>query len=228
MATRRGQAGGTAVYLELGAKRVFACALDWPGWCRSGKDEGQALEALAAAAPRYARVAMEAGLACPVDAVGAFEVVDRLPGSTTTDFGAPGAVAPRDAEPLTREEAERLAALVAASWTVFDRVVASAPAELRKGPRGGGRDRDAVVEHVLAAEVAYARKLGVRHRQPARGDVAAVAALRAGIVEALHAAAEGMPVVEKGWPPRYAARRIAWHVLDHAWEVEDRGGPPPG
>jgi hypothetical protein len=35
----------------------------------------------------------------------------------------------------------------------------------------------------------------------------------------------GTPPVPKGWPPRYAARRIAWHALDHAWEIEDRSEP---
>lgn len=78
---------------------------------------------LAAAAPRYAVVAAQAGVPFPAGAGAAFDVVERLPGSATTDFGA--------------------------------------------------------------------------------------------------------PVVEKGWPPRYAARRIAWHVLDHAWQIEDRSGPPP-
>jgi hypothetical protein len=24
------------------------------------------------------------------------------------------------------------------------------------------------------------------------------------------------------WPARYYVRRAAWHVLDHAWEIEDR------
>ena len=35
---------------------------------------------------------------------------------------------------------------------------------------------------------------------------------------------DGSVPVPKGWPHRYAARRIAWHVLDHAWEMEDRAG----
>ncbi len=212
----------TAVYLESGTRRVFACALDWPGWCRAGRDAEQALEALTAAAPRYAVVAARAAIPFPVKAGDGFDVVERLAGSTTTDFGAPGEVAGRDTRPLTRKEADRVAALVAASWTVFERVVAGAPLELRKGPRGGGRDRDAIVEHVLDAEVQYARKLGLHLRQPPRADAAAVKALRNAIIRALHATS-GIPrVSEKGWPPRYAARRIAWHVLDHAWEIEDR------
>jgi hypothetical protein len=215
----------TAVYLEVGKKRVFACALEWPGWCRSGKTEELALEALAAYAERYAAVALEAGLQFPDSSGSDFHVLERLPGSTTTDFGVPAEVATRDHKPLTREEAKRQAALVRASWVVLDRIAATAPAELRKGPRGGGRDRDRVIDHVLGAEVAYARKLGLEHRQPAHDDARAIAALRDDILAILQTPSDGAPPVPKGWPPRYAARRIAWHVLDHAWEIEDRGDP---
>jgi hypothetical protein len=212
----------TAVYIESGATRAFACAFDWPGWCRAGKNEELALQALAAAAPRYAVAAAAAGISFPASAGDAFEVVERLAGSASTDFGVPGAVAARDTEPLAPQDAERLAALVAASWTVLDSAAAGAPAELRKGPRGGGRDRDAVVGHVIRAEATYARKLGVRLPPPTLEDAAAIAVLRNAIGDALRDARTGQPVVEKGWPPRYAARRIAWHALDHAWEIEDR------
>ncbi len=211
------------VSLEVGKKRVFAGALEWPGWCRSGKSEEQALDALAAYAARYAVVAREARVAFPDTQAATFRVVERLPGTVGTDFGAPGAVATRDRDPLTAEEAVRLAALVNAAWGVFDQVAAAAPAALRKGPRGGGRDRDQMIDHVLGAEVAYARKLGVKHRQPSRDDAAAITALRADIAAAFAAPTTGTPLGSTGWPPRYAARRIAWHVLDHAWEMDDRG-----
>jgi hypothetical protein len=212
----------TAVVLETGKKRVFACALDWPGWCRAGKDEEGALAALAAYAPRYAAVAERAGIAYPAGVGKRLEVVERLRGSASTDFGLPGEVAGADGRRVTRAQAERLTGLVAAAWAVFDEVRAGAPAALRKGPRGGGRDRDKMVDHVLGAEAAYARKLGVRHRQPAIDDDGAIAALRDDIAAVLRAPSDGSPPVPKGWPPRYAARRIAWHVLDHAWEMEDR------
>jgi hypothetical protein len=216
----------TTVYLEVGQKRVFACALEWPGWCRSGSTEERALDALAAYAARYAVVALEAGIAFPGTRRNGLHVVERLPGSAGyTDFGVPGAVATRDRESLTGEEGERQATLVRAAWVVFDRIAAAAPAELRKGPRGGGRDRDQMIDHVLSAEASYARKLGVTRRQPARDDAPAIAALRDAIVTVLRAPWKGTPLVPKGWPPRYAARRIAWHVLDHAWEMEDRSEP---
>jgi hypothetical protein len=212
------------VYLQLGRTRVFACAFAWPGWCRRAKTEELALDALADYAGRYAPVAARAGLRFPAS-LPPFEVVERIPppGGTAfsgVDFGTIDRACARDADPLTAAEAGRLAALVEASWATLDDVVAAAPEQLRKGPRGGGRDRDKVVEHVLGAETAYARKFGLRLRQPAANDRAAVASARAEIAAALRAA-RGTPDATS-WPPRYAARRIAWHVLDHAWEIEDR------
>ncbi|MDT5104359.1 MAG: hypothetical protein QOI25_1872, partial [Mycobacterium sp.] len=124
--------------------------------------------------------------------------------------------------PLTAHAAQKAADLVVASWAVLDSVAKKSPQALRKGPRGGGRDRDKMLQHVISAEAAYARKLAVKHKEPALGDTTAIKALREDIVDALRAARSGDPLRENGWPPRYAARRIAWHVLDHAWEMEDR------
>lgn len=217
----------TRVYLEHGAKRVFACALDWPGWCRLGRTEHEALARLAEYAPRYAVVAAAASVAFPADIASDLEVIERLEGSATTDFGAPGAVAAADSAPAAEEETARLVALVTASWAVLDEVAARAPQSLAKGPRGGGRDRDRMLQHVLGAEASYARKLGVALRQPAFDDAPAVEELRQAIASALRERLPAAAVAGKSWPPRYAARRIAWHVLDHAWEMEDRGGLVP-
>lgn len=115
MITHPRQTGPTSVYLEAGEKRVFACAVEWPGWCRSGRGEERALQALAAYAERYAPVALEAGLPFPATGGDAFSIAERLPGSAGyTDFGAPGAVAGGDAQPMTGEDAERMTALVVA------------------------------------------------------------------------------------------------------------------
>jgi hypothetical protein len=226
MAANKSQTGSVAVYLEQGKRRVFACALDWPGWCRSGKDEAQALDALAAAGTRYAAVATAAGLELPRATTTEFKIVERLAGSTTTDFGVPDKTASADLEPLSRKEGERLAALVAASWAVLDQVVATAPPVLRKGPRGGGRDRDAVFQHVVGAEASYARSLGIRMPAPAPQDIAAITELRDAILGTLRAGSKEDGSAQRRWPLRYAARRIAWHVLDHAWEIEDRSAIP--
>jgi predicted RNase H-like HicB family nuclease len=225
MAPKARSAGKTSVYLERGQKKVFACALDWPGWCRSGKTEEEALERLAEYAARYAVVAEEAGVRFPASAGKSFEVVERLAGTATTDFGAPGVAASSDSDRLTAAQAKRLAVFVQAAWTVLDRVAAEAPAALRKGPRGGGRDRDKMVKHVLDAESAYAAKIGVKHRGPAIDDKEAIAAMRADILAVLRKPSDGSPPRPGGWPVRYAARRFAWHALDHAWEMEDRSEP---
>jgi hypothetical protein len=212
------------IYLEAGPKRVFAGAFDWPGWGRFDKGFGRgdqgALAALAAYRDRYAVVAGEAGLKLPAKVD--FEVVERVPGSATTDFGAPGSVAERDREPVGKREAERMVALLSAAWRVFDRVAAKAPAELRKGPRGGGRDRDKMVWHVVESEFGYARVMGIQHRVPEPDDTAAVAAMREEVIAVLGRPSDGGPIAGKKWPARYAARRFAWHVLDHLWEMEDR------
>src|SRR6266566_3198002 len=118
----------TAIYLECGKKRVFACSLEWPGWCRSGKGEEAALEALAAYAPRYAPVVKLAGARFPGNTAETFGIAERLAGSATTDFGAPGAIPAADLKPLAGDRAEELTALVRAAWRYFDDVVAGAPA----------------------------------------------------------------------------------------------------
>lgn len=215
-------ASKTLVYLERSPKKTFAGALDWPGWCRAGKDADLALAALADYAPRYARVATEAGESFDLRTVSAFEIVDEVEGDATTAFGAPGIVVAADRRPVSATDAERLARLVAAAWVVFDNVAAGAPPTLRKGPRGGGRDRDEIFEHVIGAETSYASVIGIRQRQPDPGDRAAIDALRAAMLDRLSKPSDGMPLAGRRWPARYAARRIAWHALDHAWEIEDR------
>jgi hypothetical protein len=207
------------VYLEIGGKRTFASAADWPGWSRSGKDEHAALEALAAYAPRYAAVTKLAGVPLPAGTP-VFEVVERMAGNATTDYGAPGIPAKDESKPLTARQASRMSDLLEACWTYLDRVVAKAPAELRKGPRGGGRDRDKMFDHVLGAETEYAKGIGVRLEQPEGRDMAAVRAFRKSILKGIDNAKPGTK-----WPVTYAVRRTAWHALDHAWEIEDRSTP---
>jgi len=214
-----------AIGVEATPKKTFASALEWPGWSRAGRDEAVAVAALAASAGRFAIVARGIGLAFGPVEPGDIRVVERLPGTATTAFGAPDVVFAMDARPTDAADGERLATLVRAAWAVLDKVAAIAPAELRKGPRGGGRDRDAIVAHVVAAESAYARRIGLRLREPDPGDVGAVAAIRAAITDVLARPTDGGPIPGGRWPARYAVRRIAWHVLDHAWEIEDRAEP---
>ena len=207
---------------EIGAKRAFVWAVDWPGWCRAGKTIELAHEALISTAPRYAIVAKEAGLESPAVNLAGLNVVDSGDGGGGTDFGVPSNITDSDRRRVTAAEAERLASIVEAAWTIFEHVAAGAPASLRKGPRGGGRDRDKMIDHVIEADHAYAREIGLRLPEPSRGNRSAVEAERNAVLEALRQPSDGSPLADRTWTSRYAARRIAWHALDHAWEMEDR------
>jgi hypothetical protein len=213
------------VGIEITPKKAFASALDWPGWTRAGRDPQAALEALAAAAPRYATCARAAGVEFDRDETAALDVVEEAPGNATTAFGAPDVRFEADRRRTTQAEAERLAAIAAAAWELLDRVAERAPAELRKGPRGGGRDRDKMLAHVVGSDGGYARSIGIKRPEIDPVDRAARDSLRAAILDVLRQPSDGSPIAGGKWPPRYAARRIAWHALDHAWEIEDRSEP---
>ncbi|HXF73498.1 MAG TPA: hypothetical protein VNO79_12935 [Actinomycetota bacterium] len=218
------------MYLEVGRRRTFAGALGWPGWCRSGRDEASALAALLAYGERYRDALGPAarGLRVPRDPAG-FEVVERLPGDATTDFGAPAKAPLADDGPVDASELRRLERILLACWAAFDRAASAARgSELRRGPRGGGRDLDAIVRHVLSADRAYLTSLGARS---ARGDEPIDRETHvAAALELLRSRSRGSPpprTPRSGtlWSPRYFVRRSAWHLLDHAWEIEDRATP---
>ena len=194
------------VYLEEGRRSTFAVALAWPGWCRRGAQAEAALESLEAYRPRYLAAIGR------VDLPEETEIVGRVTGNSTTDFGAPDVVGPWDEAPMEPGELRRQALLLATCWSYFDVTAAAAPAELRKGPRGGGRDTAGIIAHVREAERAYASKLGLRVPRTWSWEEQ-----RAALMESLVPGAEAAK-----WPPGYAMRRIAWHVLDHAWEIQDK------
>jgi len=217
-------------YLEVGSRRVFAGALDWPGWCRSGRDEETALQALVTYGPRYAAAIgpLARGFTAPTDTL-ALQVVERLEGNATTDFGAPSIAPSADERPLDGTELERLQGLLQACWVALDAAAeAAASVALRKGPRGGGRDVGGIVSHVLEADRVYLSLLWSGYRKTGADDLTVeMARLREAILDALRSRARGDPLPEgrrsaKVWTPRYFVRRSAWHALDHAWEIEDR------
>jgi len=218
------------VILEVGKTRTFAIARDWPGWCRMGRDEAAALQALFEAGPRYARILRPArlGFRVPLD-VSAFVVVERLKGDATTDFGAPSIAWPDDIKPVAATELDRYQMVLKACWKAFDATAtAAAGLSLRKGPRGGGRDLTKIREHVCDVDAAYLRSLGGKPKPRNEDDLdQALALVRQEILTTLIAAARG-EVPERGprgglrWTPRYFVRRLAWHEIDHAWEIESR------
>jgi hypothetical protein len=213
------------VALEVGSKRIFAVALDWPGWARSGKTEDEALARLAEYTPRYAAAVREKSLrASPT-----LDVAERLNGDSGTDFGVPSIAPAADAKRLTDADTKRLLRLLEAAWRTFDRAAdAAAGKTLRLGPRGGGRTLEKMTGHVLEAEEAYLHQLGQkRPKPPARDAPSRMRVVRSLTLETLAALSRGEEPpdpnkVHRRWTPRYHVRRSAWHALDHAWEHEDR------
>lgn len=219
----------THVALEVAPKRSFASALDWPGWARSGKTPDEALDRLLAYAPRYAAALRRTRLGFQDSAsLDELEVVERLEGDGGTEFGVPGAAASVEAEPLDGAGLDRAVTILRAAWRAFDAAAAAAEGvTLTTGPRGGGRTLDKMRSHVLDAEVAYLGQLGSRP-PAADGDLSArMQRIRSALIDTLTARVRGEDLpnprrTKTPWSPAYAVRRIAWHALDHAWELEDR------
>jgi hypothetical protein len=219
-----------AVALEIGPKqRVFAQALDWIGWCRAGKDEVRALHQLVIAGPRYAPVAARAGLAFTIPpSFETFEIVERVPGTATTDFGAPAVPLPSDQKPLAEADIEQFISLLTACWSTFDDVLHSISADLRDKKPERGRSPDAMRLHLLQTDRMHLSAFGSVFRQPDPAHVAEQeAAVRGQIIAALRAVPRDENIAPRRkhgflWTPRFAVRRSAWHALDHAWELQGR------
>jgi hypothetical protein len=213
------------VYLDVGSKRVFASAVDWPGWARNGRDEQAALSALLDYGRRYRAAMGDAAHDLKLPATtDHLRVVERADGNATTDFGAPGAIPDLDRRATDNDELDRLLRLLKAAWAAFDTAAKSANGhELApSGPRGGGRTVARMRDHVLEADAAYLRGLGGRHDPKANWAALQEAFVAAAISRAHGELPEVGPRGGKRWPARYAIRRSAWHALDHAWEIEDR------
>src|SRR5438552_633135 len=221
------------VMIELGRKRpvAVAVAFDWPGWERSGTSEEDALRVLDTYRGRYARVAKLAGLAEEFSAIGDPVVVERLEGIGMTDFyGLSMRAAGAEEGHMSGAACERKIALLRACWTYFDEVASRVSAELRKGPRGGGRDRDRIVQHVNNVETGdFARKVGVITPTDAWQDPDALRDYREAFCAAIREYnARGASA--RTWAVQFVIRHSAYHVLDHTWEMEDRdlsGDPKP-
>jgi hypothetical protein len=222
--------GEVNIFLEMGKKKVFAGATDWPGWCRFGRDEETAMRVLCDYGSRYGQILslVKFVFIAPKE-TSEFNIIERVAGNATTDFGGIDAVLTSDSNPIEDDEMERFQAILKACWKAFDKSVSAAEGkELRKGPRGGGRDLERIVDHVLMADEAYLKRIGWKplkiedenlydHLRRIRGE----------IFDGLMAASRGeLPSVGprggKRWTPRFFVRRLAWHVVDHTWEIEDR------
>ncbi len=212
------------VMLESGTKdkRVVAVAPDWPGLERGAKTEEAAVARLQAYLPRYAPVANLAGMAAQFALIATVEVVERYRGTGSTDYwGVSFAFSDIDRQVVSSAELERELTLLQACWVFFDDVRSRVSAELQKGPRGGGRDRDRIVRHTLGAEQDMAAKLGLHAPDGALLTDEGLRAHRDAYcttIRAFHAQGK----LARTWPLRYLIRHTAYHTLDHAWEMQDK------
>jgi hypothetical protein len=215
------------VILEVGKKRrVVAAATDWPGLDRWGTSEEDALHKLTSYLPRYTGVAERAGMAGAFAQARDVEVVERVPGSSSTDFwGIAHVPSELEREVLSPADLERRLDLLRACWAYFDDLAARVTSELRPGPRSAGRTRDQIVRHVYANEPEQmSRKIEVRTPPEVVLTPEGLATHRQAYLDAFRAYnAEGKPA--RTWPIQFLLRRTAYHVMDHAWEIEDRAEP---
>jgi hypothetical protein len=221
----RGASNDLRVTLEVGPKekKVVAVAPDWPGLERGAKTGPAAIEKLQSYLPRYAEVAKLAGMEAEFAALTDVIVVEQYGGNGSTDFwGISFAFSSIDGQPMSSEDLERQLTLVQACWTFFDDVRARVSAQMQKGVRGGGRDRDRIVRHVLGVEQDWARKLGVHTPEDAvvtdKDGLKAYRDAYCAATRSFHS--EGK--LARTWPLRYLIRHTAYHTMDHAWEMEDK------
>jgi len=212
------------VMLEIGPKnkKVVAVAPDWPGLSRGAKTEEAAIERLLSYVPRYAKVAKLAGMDAAFAAVADADVVERYPGTGSTDFwGISFAFSSHDRQAVSAEALERELMLMRACWAFFDEVRSRVSAELQKGPRGGGRDRDQIVRHIFANERDWAKGLGVHTPDHAWLTDEGLKTHRDAYCQAIRDYHSQAKLAGK-WPLRFLIRHTAFHTLDHAWEMEDK------
>lgn len=215
------------VTLETGpkGKKVAAVAPDWPGLERGAKTGELATDRLRSYMPRYAQVAALAGLSAAFDPLTAVDVVEQYPGTGSTDFwGISFAFSSIDTQPMSADELDRELKLMQACWAFFDDMRGRVSAEMQKGPRGGGRDRDHIVRHTFAAEQDWAKGVGVLTPDGAMLTGEGLQAHRAAYCQAIreYHSQDKWAGSRAKWPLRFLIRHTAFHTLDHAWEMEDK------
>lgn len=213
------------VALEVGPrqKKCAAVAPDWPGLERGAKTGEAAVQALRSYLPRYAVVAKLAGMHAEFARLTKVHVIEQYGGTGSTDFwGISFAFSSIDRRPMSSQELERELTLLQACWRFFDGVRRRVSAEMLKGPRGGGRDRDRIVRHVLGVEQDWSTKVGVLNPGDAvvidRDGLKAYRDAYCTAIRTFHSQGK----MARAWPLRFLIRHSAYHTLDHAWEMEDK------
>jgi hypothetical protein len=212
------------VMLEIGPKgrKVVAVAPDWPGLARGASTAEAAIERLRSYVPRYAPVAKLAGVEAEFAPIADVTVIEDYPGTGSTDFwGISFAFSSIDQQAMSDEALERELTLMRACWAFFDTVRSRVSAELRRGPRGGGRDRDQIARHTFGTELDWAKGIGVITSLDDMLTAAGVSAHREAYCNAIRELHSQGKMARK-WPLRYMIRHTAFHTLDHAWEMEDK------
>jgi hypothetical protein len=206
------------------AKRSVAFSIDWPGWSRGAKSAELALETLEAYRERYRPVASLAGLVREFDAAGPLKIVEDKVGTGSTDFwGISFSPSATEQGPMGEADLERGITLLRACWVFFDDVAARVSPEMRKGPRGGGRDREHIIRHTIRTESEYfARQVGLRIPDEAALTPDGLQQHRETYVAAMRAYNAGDIKRMRSWTLPFLIRHSAFHTLDHAWEMEDK------
>ncbi|HEX6681495.1 MAG TPA: hypothetical protein VF062_01780 [Candidatus Limnocylindrales bacterium] len=203
----------------------MAFSIDWLGWSRGAKSSELALETLESYRERYRPIARLAGMAREFDAAGPLDIVEDKVGTGSTDFwGISFSPCSTEQEPMDEAELERGIKLLRACWTFFDGVAARVSPQMRKGPRGGGRDRDQIIGHTVRVESeGFARSVGLRIPEGAASTPDGLRRYRKDYVAAMRAYNAGKvePRMRSG-TLAYLIRHSAFHTLDHAWEMEDK------
>jgi hypothetical protein len=205
-------------------KKAVAFAVDWPGWSRGGKTPDLALETLESYRDRYRPIAVAAGLAKEYDAAGQLEIVEDRTGPGSTDFwGISFAPCELEQEPVADAELERKIALLQACWNLFDEVAARVSAELQKGPRGGGRDRDEIIGHVIRVESeGFAKRIGLLIPEGSALSGKRLRDYRSAYVARMRDYNAGEGKRMRSWNLPFLIRHSAFHTMDHAWEMQDK------
>lgn len=166
-----------------------------------------------------------AGMERQFVAAGPLALVEDRVGTGSTDFWGIS-FSPCSAErlPMSPEALDRGIVLLRACWAYFDAVAARVSPEMRKGPRGGGHDRDQIVRHTIRTESEYfAKQVGLRTPEGAALTPDGLGRHREAYVAAIRAYHAGeVKRRMRSWTLPFLIRHSAFHVLDHAWEMEDK------
>jgi hypothetical protein len=214
------------VVVERGpkAKKAVAFAVDWPGWSRGATTPELALATLGSYRQRYRPVAVAAGMTAEFDRGKSLDVIEEKTGTGSTDFwGVSFSPSATEQGPMSAEDLERKVALLESCWAFFDTVAAGVSADMRKGPRGGGRDRDRIVLHTMWNESRqFAKRLGLREPEDTVMTPEGLQRHRTEYVKTIRAYNAGQGRRMKTWTLAFLIRHTAYHVMDHAWEMQDK------